>query len=66
MFYKDIYTILIIQMFFNIFIIMDKKIKNLINQHVFKGEKILDYDIESIEQNDGYFKEETELKFTFK
>ena len=45
---------------------MDKKIKNLINQHVFKGEKILDYDIESIEQNDGYFKEETELKFTFK
>jgi hypothetical protein len=41
---------------------MDKKIKNLIDQHVFKGEKILDYDIESIEQHD----EETELKFTFK
>jgi hypothetical protein len=49
-------------MFFNIFIIMDKKIKNLIDLNVFKGEKILDYDIESIEQHD----EETELKFTFK
>ena len=41
---------------------MDKKIKNLIDLNVFKGEKILDYDIESIEQHD----EETELKFTFK
>ena len=41
---------------------MDKKIKNLIDQNVFKGEKILDYDIESIEQHD----EETELIFTFK
>ena len=49
-------------MFFNIFIIMDKKIKNLIDQNVFKGEKILDYDIESIEQHN----EETELIFTFK
>jgi hypothetical protein len=49
-------------MFFNIFIIMDKKIKNLIDQNVFKGEKILDYDIESIEHYD----EETELIFTFK
>lgn len=41
---------------------MDKKIKNLIDLNVFKGEKILDYDIESIEQHD----EETELKFIFK
>lgn len=41
---------------------MDKKIKNLIDLNVFKGEKILDYDIESIEQH----YEETELKFTFK
>ena len=41
---------------------MDKKIKNLIDQNVFKGEKILDYDIESIEQHN----EETELIFTFK
>lgn len=49
-------------MFFNIFIIMNKKIKNLIDQNVFKGEKILDYNIESIEQYD----EETELIFTFK
>jgi len=49
-------------MFFNIFIIMDKKIKNLIDQYVFKGEKILDYDIE--EQYDEEI--DTELIFTFK
>lgn len=41
---------------------MDKKIKNLIDQNVFNGAKILNYDVESIEQYD----EETELIFTFK
>lgn len=47
-------------MFFNIFIIMDKKIKNLIDQNVFNS-NLLDYDIEI---EDEYFDEDlVKLKF---
>ena len=43
-------------MFFNIFIIMDKKIKNLIDQNVFNS-NLLDYEIE-METEDEYFDED--------